>query len=265
MKRTIAITTIVAAAALVSACSSPEATPTVTPTVTSTPSPTPTPTEDTSGTYAFGETATIDYAGSVWAITLQAPVETEPAIAESFPLEDPSNRYVTVPGTIARVEGPPAEPITEVQIGVVVDNRSIDAEYLSTDGVPPLPAVDELFTGGESPFEEIFAVPSGSEVLTVSVIVGMGEAGQRVFFGEPVDLGASADTSSSPDVESMKFVWGESSPEQRAQTLSDLGLEAGGAVTDEAVASFAQQANEVGIILDDAEAREFLEWAVQQP
>ena len=69
----------------------------------------------------------------------------------------------------------------------------------------------------------------------------------------------------SPDVESMKFVWGESSAEQRAQTLSDLGLEAGGAVTDEAVASFAQQANEVGIILDDAEAREFLEWAVQQP
>lgn len=264
MKRKLALTGVLVASLGLVACAAGEAEP-----AESTAAPTqasgPTPTESAgAGTYEFGETATIDYAGSVWAVTIQAPVDADPSLAEGFPLDDPESRYVEVPGTVARVDGEPAEPITEVEIGVVVDNRSIEAEYLSSDGVPPLPAVEELFAGGEAPFAEIFAVPGGAEVRTVSVIVGVGEAGQRVFFGDPVDTGQDTASASTPDVESMIYLWNEASSEERATTLEGLGLSPGSEVTADAVAQLVTEANERGIILDDAEAREFLEWAVAQ-
>lgn len=268
MNRYLASMVALTAALALTSCS-PTAEPTASPTAEITPTTTPTPTETPAAndTFAFGDTATLEFDGSVWAITIQQPVDADPSVTESFPLDDPSTRYVSVPGTITRVEGAPAEPITEVEIGAVVDNRTITAEYLGTsEGLPPLPAVGEIFPGGEAPFAENYIVPSGSEVLTVSVIVGIGEAAQRVFFGQPVDTAGAGpgETSSSPDVESMKYLWNESAPDTQAQTLANVGLAPGAAVTDEAVALTVERSNEIGIILDEAEAREFLEWAVQQ-
>lgn len=269
MHRILPTTAVAAALLLLTACAPAAETPSASsPSAVADESPTPTPTPTAPAGEAFGSTVTIDYAGSVWAITVDQPTTVRPEVVDMFPLDDPTGtEYVTVPGTIERVSGEPMEPSSEVSVSIVVDNKSVEPEYLGTgDAFPGATySLPETFAGGSAPFEQVFIVPAGSVVNTVSVVVGMGEAGQRVFFGEAPDLGNEYQgDSESADVESMKYVWGESTQEQRNETLSNAGVTKGGPVTDAAVAYVVERSNSVGIILDDDEAREFLEWAVQQ-
>lgn len=211
-------------------------------------------------TFAFGSTAAMEFQGSVWAVRIDVPVEA-PGLVESFPLSDPATRYVIVPGAVARITGPPADPFAEMSVGVVVDDRGVAAQWLLRNGpVPALPEVGELFEGGQAPFEEVFIVPAGSPVPTVSVVLGSGDGARRVFFGAEPNLGTGA--SSGQDVQAMKDIWAQATADQRAQSLEDWGAAYGEPVSDAAVAALIRESSEIGVILDEAEAREFLEWAV---
>lgn len=248
-----------------SGCSAEESTPE--PTVASSPEPEAEPEVDLA--LAFGDVARLDYAGSIWEIRIDEPRDVTEEVAKEYentgleiPLEE-GMTYIGVPGSLTRIGDGPADPFSEVTVEAVIDNRSISADSQSLTDPPAIMDVGELFPDGQAEFVEIFMVPGGTTIPTVSVTAGMGEAGQRVFFGETVDLGTSESESSTPDVESMKYVWSQATADEKAISYSTWGLD-NGAVTSEGVAQLIQETGEAGIILDEAEATEFLEWVLAQ-
>jgi hypothetical protein len=249
---------------LVAGCSTPAETP-------GAPSPAPsvseseTPTEVESASHAFGEAVTLEFDGSVWEVTVQAPQDAPPRLSDLFPLEQSGTRYVTVAGSITRVSGEPVEPASELNVQAIVNGVFLDDEYLLDDEFRSLNAAPKMLAGGEAAFAQTFVVSEGDEVETVLVSLGMGEAAAIETFGEAVDLGGSDSAEGAdaltPDVESMIYLWDQASPEQQEKSRSNWGLD-GGTVTDAGIAQLIRESSEAGVILDEAEARSFLEWLI---
>lgn len=225
------------------------------------------PTDDA---LAFGDTFEVDYAGSVWEITIGQPRDVAADLEKYYEgtgLDVPTadgGVYVGVPGTVTRVGDGPADPFSELEVGAIVNNKTILPDYQSVD-IPSIMDVGELFPEGSAEFLEIFVVPVGETIETVSVTAGMGEASSRVFIGEPVDLGEPvAETEvASEGVESMQYVWGQASAEQQSESRTAWGLD-GGSVTTEGIEQLTSEAGENGLVLSSAEGAEFLEWVLTQ-
>lgn len=247
---------------LIAGCTPATPTPTEKPTtVEDSPAPSPTPTAEQEEARAFGETVTLEYDGSVWEVTLNQPIDLPDRLANDFPPDRDGDRYVGIPGTITRVEGPPAEPIMEIEVGAVVENASVESEYLADNEFIAVDALPELFAGAKATFTQVFAIPEGQSISTAYVAIGEGEATERVFFGETLDLGA--ESTASPDVETMQYIWDQASDEQRATSMESWGLTED-RVTPEGIAQLISEGEEAGVILDETEARTFLEWVLSQ-
>lgn len=226
--------------------------------------------EEEPDTTAFGETFEINYAGSAWEITIDQPRDVAADLEKYYEgtgLDAPTadgGVYVGVPGTVTRVGDGPADPFSELDIEAIVNNKTILPDYQSVD-IPSIMDVGELFPEGSTEFLEIFVVPVGETIETVSVTAGMGEASTRVFIGEPVDLGEPvAETEvASEGVESMQYVWGLASEEQKAESRKSWGLD-DGSVTTEGIDQLIAEAGENGLVLTSAEGAEFLEWVLAQ-
>lgn len=226
--------------------------------------------EEEPDTTAFGETFEIDYAGSVWEITIDQPRDATADVEKEYEgtgvdaSAQEGSTYIGVPGTVTRIGEGPQDPYFDLEVEAIVDNQAIPTVGQSS-AIPALMDVGELFPEGTAEFMEIYEIPVGETIETVSVTAGMGEASQRVFIGEPVDLGepvAETETASE-GVESMQYVWGQASPEQQTESRTSWGLD-GGTVTPEGVGQLVNEAGEAGITLSAAEGTEFLEWVLTQ-
>lgn len=190
MKKTAAIVGLLVAGIAFVGCTSTEPEISSTPTPSEAPQETETPAAEAPDTDAhqFGDTVRLEFDGSVWDVTVNAPADAPARISEAFPLDE-GTRYVAVQGTITRVEGGPVRPISELDVQAIVNGVFVTDEYLSDDEFVSLNAAPELLAGGTATFAQMFVVEDGQEVKTVIASLGMGEAAPVAVFGEAVDFG----------------------------------------------------------------------------
>ncbi|MEV8167336.1 hypothetical protein AB0O70_05370 [Microbacterium paraoxydans] len=196
LRKKTAVAGLVLVALIATGCSAPAA-----PEDSKEPAPAPSPAESETPTaddtaadvHAFGDTVQLEFDGSVWDVTIQAPIDAPPRLTESFPLDEAGTRYVIASGTVKRVEGPSVEPIEELSVDAIVNNAFVSDEYLGDDEYVSLNAAPQLLVGGEATFTQSYVVGEGDEVKTIVVSLGMGEASSVAVFGEPVDFGDGAE------------------------------------------------------------------------
>ena len=82
----------------------------------------------------------------------------------------------------------------------------------------------------------------------------LGEMSQRVFLGVPI--APDGEESSTPAFGSMKYVWRNASDEQRAESRAIWGALERGSERQQLGSDAHHRGEEVGIILDEADARE---------
>lgn len=273
MRRPALAAAALAAIITLAGCSSseePEAESTPAPTESAAPE-TPAPTEPASkmsDSLPFGETTELTFDGSTWEITIEQPRDIAEEVAANYEgtglSGEPSEgaMFVGIEGTLKRMGDGPADPFGEVSIQGIVDGRTVDPNGPTLGDFDAIADIDEMYPDAEAPFLESFEIQADAKIDTVIVSLGRGEAAPVVFYGEPVDLGPDM-SSSTEDVETMKYVWDAATEDQKAEARATLGVESG-EVTDDSIQKLIETAkSELVIDLTEDEAREFLTWMLE--
>ena len=154
-------------------------------------------------------------------------------------------------------------PVSELSIDGIVNNVIVSDEYLGDKEFVSLNAAPEVLKGGKIEFTQVYPVPDGQTIDSVLVRLVQGGQTTAVTFGssDSSPQESAAEPSDTQNLGTMQSLWTTATPEQRRKSADSWGISTG-TVTEEGVKALIVEAGEQGIVLSEATARQFLNWAL---